>query len=87
MSYDLDKLSEIIAFKLGMEEEPVILWPLCGYEAGWCMSPEGCIHILKYNSISMRVTRSRKYSCTNPEKCEYRTMIHPEYDISFEEDK
>jgi hypothetical protein len=81
MSYDLDKFAEITAFRLGMEEEPVILWPLCGYEEGWCMSPEGCI----IEQTAHRAYNLVRYRIGNTDKCKYRTMLHPEYDIKFEE--
>lgn len=68
---DLDELADTLATRLEMEEEPVIIWGVCGYLGGWCMSPTGCV-----------IKPTGKVGTVN---CKWRAWRHPEYDVPYDE--
>lgn len=37
-----EEMLDRIAIDLARMEDPVTIWPLCGWQQGWCTSFEGC---------------------------------------------
>lgn len=66
-----DKI-DAIARELARNEDPVTLYPLCGWMQGWCTNTEegGCMH-----------DSSPKLGCN------FFVIEHPEYGVSFKDMK